>query len=387
MMNGSYSLPDLSHDSIFLHPQSRFITRFNPFLDVNNISNKHSSSTNNNNSHSNANNSLLSSYSSLQIPQSGAKDGMLTYKKLGVMACDGVSCGSVVCRGLWKCWSYRDMIWHYKYFVFHAIKKDSNRNKNRRRRKCHQNNLDLARNSLESINNKYSADEENERERNVSQALITMIESVVALASDKFLIRLFDIMSVTQQWQQQQTLQALKNIKNEQNIEQVAEIIKNNNTTDEKSDENERRISINSDLYAIQSSLVLFSVPFKDSSSDFDSETKNEIKFGQILLLFSEIVRHEFRLKDTEYPIIRKGKKWQTPMVYGVVLGMVNAKLHINCEKYHEILSDKYRNIVGILPSSWPKKLPAKKRNLRREIFTIGLYFVCLYQTNIICIS
>merc|ERR1712154_150239 len=65
------------------------------------------------------------------------------------------------------------------------------------------------------------------------------------------------------------------------------------------------------------------------------------MEFGELLLLFSNIVRMEFGLDDGSYPIIKRSKKWQCPMVYGVLVGMINDKLKLNMEKYYKLIGDE----------------------------------------------
>eukprot|EP01084_Bolivina_argentea_P088634 160017_1 len=65
-------------------------------------------------------------------------------------------------------------------------------------------------------------------------------------------------------------------------------------------------------------------------------EERHNMEFGELLLLFSDLVRWEFALNDREYPIIKRKKKWQCPMIYGVLLGMLNDKLKLNVEKFKQ---------------------------------------------------
>eukprot|EP01084_Bolivina_argentea_P286882 492200_1 len=125
VMNGSYSLPDLCHYSIYLHPISRFITSF-PKNTKNDSKNNGKEEQNNDNI--NENYIQQSMYNSLQMPRSGEKNGLMSYKKLGIMICDG-GCGSSITRGLWKCWNFKDLIWNYKYRKFKKHKDPNYSNK------------------------------------------------------------------------------------------------------------------------------------------------------------------------------------------------------------------------------------------------------------------
>ena len=79
VMKGSYSLPDLCHYAIYLHPVSRFITSFPKLKDKESTDRNQNTSLNKDNAPH-----LSSMYNSLQMPRSGAKDGVMSYKKLGI---------------------------------------------------------------------------------------------------------------------------------------------------------------------------------------------------------------------------------------------------------------------------------------------------------------
>ena len=167
----------------------------------------------------------------------------------GIMICNG-NCGNIITKGLYKCFIYRELIWTYKY------KKYDNSNTNNDIQKC----------------------------------LITMIESVVALAGEQFLNKIYDIIS---------------DINDNSNNS-------NNNSVNDNDIDND----INTD--------------FKEDDIDtIDDDSNNVNKFGKLLLLFSNIVRKEFGYDDDYYPVIRKNKKWQIPIVYGIIIGFVNDKLNV----------------------------------------------------------
>ena len=84
-MKGSHSLPDLCHYSIYLHPISRFITSFPKNTkdeDGQDMKCKPVSPLTPDTPEDN--NYIQSMYNSLQMPRSGAKNGLMTYKKLGI---------------------------------------------------------------------------------------------------------------------------------------------------------------------------------------------------------------------------------------------------------------------------------------------------------------
>merc|ERR1719242_1678732 len=96
----------------------------------------------------------------------------------------------------------------------------------------------------------------------------------------------------------------------------------------------------------IESVTALASEQFLNEMHSLMTSSKtNKDEFGELLCLFSSIARHEFGLKDSQYPVLKKDKKWQNPMVYGVLIGIMNEKL----------------------------KLP-QNVNLRNEIFVKGCY-------------
>ena len=66
-----------------------------------------------------------------------------------------------------------------------------------------------------------------------------------------------------------------------------------------------------------------------------------DIEFDKLLLEFSIHARKEFQLPDAEYPIIRQGKVWQRPEVYGVLIGIVNARFIL----FYFILGCDFRNL------------------------------------------
>eukprot|EP01083_Nonionella_stella_P297448 1010083_1 len=113
-------------------------------------------------------------------------------------------------------------------------------------------------------------------------------------------------------------------------------------------------------------------------------EERHNMEFGELLLLFSDLVRWEFALNDREYPIIKRKKKWQCPMIYGVLLGMLNDKLKLNVEKFKQKDEDNNNENDGkdndkIYTKSKKRRLKDKrKENLRKQIFTKG----CRYSNR-----
>eukprot|EP01084_Bolivina_argentea_P147077 257374_1 len=219
VMKGSYSLPDLCHYSIYLHPISRFITSF--------PNTKKSESKTDPQSHQKTNQNYISSmmYNSLQMPRSGEKMGLTTYKKLGIMICDG-ACGSTITRGLWKCWNFKDLIWNYKYRKFKKEKDPHYAHHN----------------TPISITKPPTKHEDHEDRKDILQCLVTMIESVMALAGESFLIQMFDLMTKTHTYL------------------------------------NPRK----------------------------HTQERHLMEFGELLLLFSAVVRDEFGLDDKRYPVLKK---------------------------------------------------------------------------------
>ena len=102
------------------------------------------------------------------------------------MVCDG-GCGSLITRGLWKCWNFRDLIWNYKYRRFKKSKDPNYSNKA----------PPLKKQKSKKKKKKYEEDDDDRKD--IYQCLITMIESVVALAGESFLIQMYDLMMKTKQ--------------------------------------------------------------------------------------------------------------------------------------------------------------------------------------------
>ena len=104
------------------------------------------------------------------------------------MICDG-GCGSAINRGLWKCWNFKDLIWNYKYRTYRQSKDPSYRNEHH---------LEPDLNRMPSLPKQASKfDEDDEDRKDVYTCLVVMIESVVALAGESFLIQMYDLMMRT----------------------------------------------------------------------------------------------------------------------------------------------------------------------------------------------
>merc|ERR1719295_982274 len=90
---------------------------------------------------------------------------------------------------------------------------------------------------------------------------------------------------------------------------------------------------------------------------------RHRMEFGELLLLFSEMVLAEFGLDEDRYPIIKRSKKWQCPMVYGVLIGMMNDKLKLNVEQH--TASKNGQNGIG--SGNRDRRTKSKKVHKRRE--------------------
>lgn len=154
------------------------------------------------------------------------------------------------------------------------------------------------------------------------------------------------------------------------------------------------------DLFIFPSLVIMYTVLIVckkaelQHSSQRDSETESEVitdedrhrmEFGELLLMFSEIVLAEFGLDQDRYPVIKRSKKWQCPMVYGVLIGMMNERLKLNVEQYNAS-----KESGGINGKSSPRetshrprnKKHKRRENIRKSIFVKGMYLCCDSNTH-----
>ena len=106
------------------------------------------------------------------------------------------------------------------------------------------------------------------------------------------------------------------------------------------------------------------------------------MEFGELLLMFSEMVLAEFGLEEDRYPVIKRSKKWQCPLVYGVLIGMMNERLKLNVEQYEASkLCDgvDVKNSPRVTSHRVRNKKPHKRReNIRKRIFVKGISAISL---------
>lgn len=278
------------------------------------------------------------------------------------MICDG-GCGSSITRGLWKCWNFKDLIWNYKYRKFRKSKDPNYSNKkppsmNDKKKKGKK-------------NKKTIMEEDDDDRKDIHQCLVTMIESVVALAGESFLIQMYDLMMKTKNYLDNDDDEILDDIKMNENNKS------RKNTQRRNSKKRNSLLGQNKYIEAFKAEMLNADDELKEEQIIITDEERVYMEFGELLLLFSNIVRMEFGLDDREYPIIKKAKKWQCPMIYGVLVGMINDKLKLNVEKYYKLIDgdeDNDSRKGKVYTRSKKRRLKDKrKENIRKQIFIKGI--------------
>eukprot|EP01084_Bolivina_argentea_P088636 160019_1 len=164
-----------------------------------------------------------------------------------------------------------------------------------------------------------------------------MIESVVALAGESFLIQMYDLMIKTKTYLDND---AYDDDQNDIKIELEDDIKYDNKDKKQRRNSKKRNSLLGQNKYIEAFKAEMLQTQDSNGLAEehvvITDEERHNMEFGELLLLFSDLVRWEFALNDREYPIIKRKKKWQCPMIYGVLLGMLNDKLKLNVEKFKQ---------------------------------------------------